>query len=439
MRGVPILAALGLCLGAGVVRAGVYNTAEAESPLSDRFDVFRSTLIALKQIGIAPEDAGPAAPEQPFHKRYTLVGELCSRGTPPNLTVEQRLQVSAYLIRLRKYREAVAVLALAERPGFPERDNFLVFSNLATAQFLAGQAGDRDLSRRAGENLSEALYQWKPAWKDLSKDQRKWIEAIGWNESQFVRYRKAEESLRKLFRLRARESRPPANPTELLGKEIEALFDDGGKPPRPVRFVGESGKYEAGKLARAEQAKLPPDALPIVQQLLVWLPDDLRLYWLYGELLNARGEFASALEVFTEVNQKLNSFDKPGLDPFTKKSPKRDPRFLKGPFPPPVNRDEDFSRLPLLHKEHLLALRAAKKAAKDAFEREVQTQPANPQSPAVTKPPPPPPSAVKGALPIDFRSLAVGFAFGLLMAFFGYWQLREIRRRLQGRVAPSQG
>ena len=29
---------------------------------------------------------------------------------------------------------------------------------------------------------------------------------------------------------------------------VDALFDDGKKPPGPVRFVGESGRFEPGKL-----------------------------------------------------------------------------------------------------------------------------------------------------------------------------------------------
>ena len=34
-----------------------------------------------------------------------------------------------------------------------------------------------------------------------------------------------------------------------------------------------------------------------------------------------------------------------------------------------------------------------------------------------------------GEPPIDLRTLGVGFGFGLLVAFFGYWQYNEIRRR----------
>jgi hypothetical protein len=73
---------------------------------------------------------------------------------------------------------------------------------------------------------------------------------------------------------------------------VDDLFD--------VRFVGDSGQYKAGNLAADQREKLPSDALAIVQQLLIWLPDDTRLYWLMGELLNAQGDLAGAYRVFDQ-------------------------------------------------------------------------------------------------------------------------------------------
>ena len=58
-----------------------------------------------------------------------------------------------------------------------------------------------------------------------------------------------------------------------------------GKPHHPVRFANDGGIYQPGALATAERAKLPPDAIAIVQQLLLWYPTDSRLYWLLGETL----------------------------------------------------------------------------------------------------------------------------------------------------------
>jgi hypothetical protein len=40
--------------------------------------------------------------------------------------------------------------------------------------------------------------------------------------------------------------------------------------------------------------------MAIVQQLLIWLPDDTLLYWQLGELLNASGDVVSAARVFDD-------------------------------------------------------------------------------------------------------------------------------------------
>jgi hypothetical protein len=67
-----------------------------------------------------------------------------------------------------------------------------------------------------------------------------------------------------------------------------------------MRFVGESGQYEAGVLAARERSKLPADAIAIVQQLLLWLPEDTRLYWLLGELYNAAGDTDAARRILED-------------------------------------------------------------------------------------------------------------------------------------------
>jgi hypothetical protein len=72
----------------------------------------------------------------------------------------------------------------------------------------------------------------------------------------------------------------------------------------PVKWVNDAGQYEPGKLAAAEKAKLPggdfPEAVATVQQLVLWFPMDVRLYWLLGELYAARGDFAAAKRVMDE-------------------------------------------------------------------------------------------------------------------------------------------
>ncbi|HJZ57225.1 MAG TPA: hypothetical protein VKE74_19805, partial [Gemmataceae bacterium] len=87
----------------------------------------------------------------------------------------------------------------------------------------------------------------------------------------------------------------------LEAEDVLPLFpvEQAGKTsPGPVRFVNEAGHYEPGRLAAAEKGKLPPDAVAVVQQLLLWFPTDTRLFWLLGELYAADGDVSSARTIF---------------------------------------------------------------------------------------------------------------------------------------------
>ena len=77
---------------------------------------------------------------------------------------------------------------------------------------------------------------------------------MGWNEAPFAMYRKSETYLLKLMKLRVAE--PPGAPFDT----VDALFDDGKKPAKAVKFVNDEGKFEPGKTSAAELRKLPDDA-----------------------------------------------------------------------------------------------------------------------------------------------------------------------------------
>jgi tetratricopeptide (TPR) repeat protein len=375
-----VTAVLGLCLAcAASAQGGIYSTTEPnEGPLNADYRRFKDTYFTLRNIGMPPiKDVAPAP--HPLDKRYLLVGVLSARGFPTKLTVEERLNLGAALIRLRRFEEAIRALEVRT----PEaRNNFVLLSNLATAYHLAGQ------QRRGLDCLDQALSLWPADWSALTRDQRDLLMQMGWNEGPFAWYRRADTFYRKLLRLRVRESLQQSSRQASVPETLDALFDDGGKPPRPVRFVGESGQYEPGKLARAERDKLPKDALQIVQQLLVWLAsgstadEDLRLYWLMGELYNAQGDPETALEVFNYVVTKMGRFPE--------------------------------------MRAHRLVL---------------QSQPRAPVRPGL--PPTIPPVAVAAPLdaatwmPAPWQTLGVGFVGGLIVALLGYWQVREIRRRRQ--------
>jgi tetratricopeptide (TPR) repeat protein len=181
------------------------------------------------------------------------------------------VNLSGYLIRLRQYPDAIDLLTpVATR----ESRNFMAFANLATAEQMGGHL------ERAISHLEQALDFWPSEWPDLTADQLRW-------------YQKVEKYHLTLLRHRWAESRLQAKPAPAL----DAIFTKDGQP---VQYVGEHGKYEAGKIAPTERDKLPPDALAIVQQLLIWLPDDVLLYWQLGEVLNASGDMSSAATVFDD-------------------------------------------------------------------------------------------------------------------------------------------
>jgi tetratricopeptide (TPR) repeat protein len=437
MRGVATSAvALIVCLsGARAARAGVYNPAEPDWQVSDRFDQFLSTtLIPLRQFGTKEG-------KQSMHRRAALMSQEALRAGTAGLTAEQRLALSAYLIRVPKlkaagtaeerpdYREAVNMLLPAQRDP-RERDNFLIYANLATAEYLDGQL------QRARDYLADALRMWPQDWSRLSAARRTWLQSLGWDEARYKRYRRAETYLLRYFRLRAIERPPAFGRASPLGTDVEPLFE-GGTPPAPVRFVGPSGKYEAGKIAASEAAKLPPDAVEIVEQLLIWLPHDDRLFWLLGELLNARGEYVTAGEqVFAWVGDKLQTLANKN-DAFAKAAGQLD----QGK-PPQVRaladrRSDEFLRLPEVHRNHLDVLITKVK------EDRARAAPAPPQGEPKASAPPAnvaprksaPASTPGGALPIDMRSLTVGFVAGLIVMVFALWQVREVRRRLQARAA----
>jgi tetratricopeptide (TPR) repeat protein len=197
--------------------------------------------------------------------------ELLAKARSGRLTEEDQVNLSGFLIRLGQYQDAIDLLTpVATR----ECRNFMIFANLATAEQHAGQL------ERAVSHLQQAQDVWPQELPGLSREQLNWFRQVEKYHLLLVRHRWAQAR-------QSAQSQPRLDP----------LFV---KDSQPVRYVGDSGQYEAGKIAAAERAKLPPDALAILQQLLIWLPDDTLLYWQYGELLNANGDVISAAQVFDD-------------------------------------------------------------------------------------------------------------------------------------------
>jgi tetratricopeptide (TPR) repeat protein len=378
-----IAGALALFVAAvGPLVGGLYNPAEPAGVPGLNFRKLQETLIDLNQI--VNEAANTVQ-----RRRYELIASLATRAAPASLPVEQRLELSTYLVRLGRFRDAVNLLAPAQ---FQERDNFLVLSNLATAEQLDGKP------LRAYDYLAAALRLWPKEWSALPEARRTWLEKqIGWEESDFRWYREVETYQLKLLRLRSKEALLPAGE---LPQNVDGIFDNAESPTGKLQFVGPSGKFEAGKIAPDQQAKLPKNAIEIVEQLLIWMqpPFDYRLYWLLGELFNAEGDVSSAQKVFKEIAGKW--------------APKPDP-----------NKAGSFSRtpdLPALFKEHLEILGAQAPA------REPQPAPADVQQ-------------LSPRPPVDWKAAGVGFGGGMVVAFLLAWQLRESRRRRTTGTSPPGG
>jgi tetratricopeptide (TPR) repeat protein len=287
------MVALGISLlSSSSLQAGLYNSEEplpgplvAESgvkPLG--FSQFEDLLSSLVSIGIDKTGVQTPLSDSPKRRQYLArTQELQARARTGRLTVQERVDWSAYLIRLRKYDEAVQVL---EPVAAQERSNFMLFANLGTAHQLAGR-----LDRALGY-LQQVKLLWPSSWP-------------GWTTQQLAWFRTAEKYHLELVKLRYREiAGRPAGRT-LAHETLDDLFQ--------VRFVGEGARYEPGELADQERAKLPPDALAIVQQLVIWLPDDTRLYWQLGELYNASGDVGAAAKILDDCVGNVRRFSAPEL------------------------------------------------------------------------------------------------------------------------------
>jgi tetratricopeptide (TPR) repeat protein len=393
---IPVLALLHVWTGSAL--AGVYSNVEPSFPLNDNFRQFQElSLIPLRQID-TPEGM------QSWQKCYKLAGQALEqlKIIPQAFTVEDRLNIGTCLIRMRKYDDAIVVL---EETSRKDPSNALVLSTLATAYMLAGK------NALAEDRLSIAMAYWHSRFL---REQMQWKgdHPNGW-------YARCEQIQYRLAKLRRRElgNIKPLSFDDSLTKldALSLLVQEPGSDFQPVKFVGPSGKFEPGKIAADEKAKLPPDAIAVVQQLLVWMPQDLRLYWLLGELMNANGDVDGAEVVFSEMLAKF-AVIKAG---FGDASPKRwESKFLE--------------KFPLVG-QRLLALREHIKNRQTPLEDVKDSGPKKAAQDPGKKPPATNDPSV-APLKIDWQTLAVGFGAGMLVALFATWQFREIKRRRQARA-----
>jgi tetratricopeptide (TPR) repeat protein len=196
---------------------------------------------------------------------------------------DDRAAYAVDLLRLGKLDEAVNLL----KPLYDDRDRrgtrtYAVVAVLIHAHALRGE-WDQALNYMLDlDNPPSKVKGW-------SDTQRVWL--LHCDDTILPHYlaiRRAESDIR------AKEKQEEEEPTPLFPLPSK------GKPAAPVRFVNEAGVYEPAALAKAERDKLPPDAVAIVQQLLLWFPGDTRLYWLLAELYAADGQLDEAQTIFDQ-------------------------------------------------------------------------------------------------------------------------------------------
>jgi tetratricopeptide (TPR) repeat protein len=227
-------------------RAGLYYSGEQIAELPSQWRGFVLDQRALRNVAAK---ASGTTPSSPLRSRYQeALSKLEKAGRERKLSADESADLGALYIRMGEPAKAVELLRRAQRD---HPNHFRITANLGTAWQLQG-----DLSQAAG-CLQQAV-RLAPG-----------------------KLQKAEEYQLKLVRLRQRQPRGAQDLDDLFG----------------VRFVGEAGTFEPGKLAADERKKLPSDAAALAQQLALWLPADGRLLWQLAELANAHGDIRTAAAI----------------------------------------------------------------------------------------------------------------------------------------------
>jgi hypothetical protein len=332
----------------GTLRAGFYDPQRPTSPLITTTgvrpmapDQFRDELDKLTLT------ADPNRPKGPRAAVTKHRDELLTRGLG-NFSPTDLAALGAVQWRLRDGDTALATLKQA---AVRDPRNFWALTHLGSVHQALGQ------QREALPNLESSRDVFPDPWPGGSV-------AGAW-------FKQVEGYQFKLLRLRLREGMGrPTGGRPIPAADVDALFD--------VKFVGPNGHYEAGKLADADKAKLPPDAVAIVQQLLLWFPEDTRLLWLLGELYNAGGDLEAASRTLDQCVWSRR-YESPAL------------------------------------REH-------RRVVREAFDTQAKSASAAGASPA------PAPEW----LPMNWQVCTVIGVFGLLFLALLYWQVWEWLRRLRG-------
>jgi hypothetical protein len=385
-----ILLAIGLgIVSASTARAGIYNPGASDDEValypefirSRNGKDFRDVILTLQSISVPVPQVDNA-----IRRRYIFQEELLKKYPPTALkTVEDRLQASAVLIRRRKFDEAQQLLRPVAMQQ-SELDNIPLQSNFVTALHLSGNL------QAAIDTLGPVVRKWKQTpWEDVSDQRRQFLQRIGWDQGLYENYSNCDAAYLRLLKLRLREQLAKKSDKGL--QPADALFEDDSRPPRPIRFAGENGEYTAGR----SPDKVPARALAIVQQLILWLPDDLRVYWLLGDVYNSQ-------ESDTGKENRAGIVAAHHIFGFLSK----------------IEPVSDEAKEQLKRRVAALDIAVARFAREDESELTKQLK------------------TTDDGIPVDWRTVGVSFGAGFLLALGVVWQVREIQRRRLARLAKQQ-
>jgi tetratricopeptide (TPR) repeat protein len=420
MRGLnlcPVVLAAWLA-GADSLQAGVYLLEPVPSLLPPLyqpgwvpFENVRRERENLRDADDRLHPPGSPPPAPGTYRLYyqNLAARLDKQRKGGFFSARNAVTLSGCLLRLGKHGDAASCADEALHrlsPRDPVR--FLLLLNLACAY---QEQNDFQLLQRAIENQREALRSWPALW-------------AGWDQEQWRWQRRVEQLTLKWMRQRLREQIENSRGQPPASVPLDPLFDTAGQK---VRFVGPSGYYEAGTLAFEEENKLPRDAENLVIALLLAHPYDNRLWWLYGELLNARGEVKAARDILgglrregalqsseLAAHRRVLFADEAGLtltDPNNQEAPLRKLFWAVAP------------------RGHLFGGGLADATQEAAWLAVISsTQPTTTQSDDTNPPPVGPTPAPADRLP-SWRETVIGFAAGVVVGLLAALQWLEWRRR----------
>jgi tetratricopeptide (TPR) repeat protein len=245
-----------------------------------RPDEFRTALAVLMNA----VDTKVPADREVFLKRI-------ERAKGKKLSPPETAALAADLLRVGRADEALNALAPRLRDRVPD---YFVYTTYANIRAMAGDWAEALRYHQSAQFDSEMPVEVK----GLSKAQRDWWERLDRDYVPHYYRLRLKEADQRRDRSRSEQEKLDEN------EDVFPLFpvpDRAHPNPQPVRFVNEAGEYQPGTLAAVERAKLPPDAIPIVQQLLLWFPNENRLYWLLAELYAAEGDFAASFGSFHSI------------------------------------------------------------------------------------------------------------------------------------------